>query len=151
MPHLPVALIEEPIVGRYTTLRLPPDFASDVNTLLESTLADEQGTIHASHASLEARLAELDGQEEGLLDLSADGTLPQAKIKVRLQRIQAHRATTKAAVSSVTAELAAGTGVLHEALGVLSNPHAMHRDADGNTRRLMNHTFYERFYVDDLT
>ncbi|WP_433659367.1 recombinase family protein [Nocardia sp. CA-128927] len=149
LPHLPVALVEEAIVGHYAMLRLPPDFSRDVNTLLESTLSDEQGTIHAKHATLKARLAELDGQEERLLDLAADGTLSQAKIKIRLHHIQADRATAEDALSSVAAELAAGTGVLHEALDVLSNPHAMYRDADDNTRRLMNHTFYERFYVDD--
>lgn len=149
LPHLPAALVEKAIIAHYATLRLPPDFASDLNTLLESVLSDQQGTIHASHANLKAHIVDLDQREERLLDLAADGTLSQTKIKIRLHQIRTDRATAEKALSSVAAELAAGTGVLHEALDILTNPQAMYREADSKTRRLINQTFYNRFYIDD--
>ncbi|BCK53215.1 hypothetical protein NWFMUON74_09870 [Nocardia wallacei] len=149
LPYLPAALVGQAIVDHYATLRLPADFTTEVNAMLDAALADEQGTTRAMHSSLKKRLAELDGQEERLLDLAADGAIPQAKIKARLRRIQADRVTAEAGLTSTSAELSVGAQALREALDILSDPHAMYHDACDDTRRLMNQTFYDRFYVDE--
>ncbi|BEK90330.1 hypothetical protein GCM10010198_42040 [Nocardia seriolae] len=152
MPHLPAALVEQAVTDSYAALRLPAAFITEVNALVESALSDEQGSVRAVHATTKARLADLDGQEERLLDLAADGTLSQDKIKTRLRKIQAERAKAEEGLLSTGAELAAGAGVLRQALDILSDPYTMYRDANDDTRRLMNQTFYQRFYIDeDLT
>lgn len=48
--------------------------------------------MRAMHAQLSRRLKELDMKEDRLMDLAADGTLPQDKIKARLRKIDAERA-----------------------------------------------------------
>ncbi|MEV6135172.1 hypothetical protein AB0L63_03715 [Nocardia sp. NPDC051990] len=148
-PHLPAALVEQAMVDQYATLRLPGDFIAEVNALLDDALADEQSSGRTMHTALKRRLEELDGQEERLLDLAADGSIPQEKIKTRLRRIQVERDRAKEGLLGTGAELGAGANVLREALSFIADPHAMYRDACDETRRLMNQTFYERFYVDE--
>lgn len=46
------------------------------------------------HDQITAELAMLDGKEENLLDLAADGELPQGKIKTRLRDIKRRRRTS---------------------------------------------------------
>jgi len=43
-------------------------------------------------------------KESRLLDLEADGTLPQAKIKAKLRQIQANRQEIEAGLSTTAAE-----------------------------------------------
>ena len=93
LPHLPVDLVEDAVADRYSSLNLPADFADGVRELLDHTLQDEQGSVRTMHAQLNARLKDLDSKEERLLDMAADDTLPQDKIRIRLRRIQNDRAT----------------------------------------------------------
>lgn len=149
LPHLPAALVEQAMVDQYATLRLSTDFIAEVNALLDDALADEQSSVRTMHTALKRRLEELDGQEERLLDLAADGSIPQERIKARLRRIQVERDRAKEGLLGTGAELGVGANVLQEALSFVADLHAMYRDACDETRRLMNQTFYQRFYVDE--
>ena len=149
LPYLSVDQVEEAVGDYYATLQLPAGFTADVRKLLESTMAEEQSSVRAMHASLTRRLKDLDVKEERLLDLAADGELPQAKIKARLRRIQGERISAEGGLTNTAAELAIGVEIMTSALDLIANPHVLYRDADDAVRRHLNQTFYERFYLDD--
>lgn len=149
LPHLPVELVERAIADHYGTLALPDDFSDTVRKLLEQTLADEHGSVRTMHAQLGTRLKDLDLKEERLLDLAADDTIPQDKIRMRLRRIQTDRAAVQASLLTTTAELSAGADVLGAALNALEDPARYYAQANDESRRFMNQTFYLKFLLDD--
>ncbi|SHX38007.1 recombinase family protein [Mycobacteroides abscessus] len=149
LPLLPVELVEDTITDHYHTLALPADFIDSVRELLSQTLADEQGSVRTMHAQLAKRIKDLDQKEERLIDLAADDSLPQDKIRIRLRRIQSDRASAQAGLLSTTAELNTGADILKSALAALSNPASYYQLADDTTRRFMNQTFYTKFLLDD--
>jgi site-specific DNA recombinase len=54
---------------------------------LDTCLSEEQATTRQLHRNLTRQLAELDQQEERLLDLALTDTLPQDKIKQRFGHV----------------------------------------------------------------
>ncbi len=149
VPHLAVELVEDAIVEHYRGLRLPKDFAAEVRRRLEAAMADEQGSVRALHAQLTRQLKELDVKEERLLDLAADGTLPQAKIRARLHQLRVERTRIEDGRTHTGEELAVGGQVLLQALDLVADPQTLYRTAPDHVRRLINQTFFQRFYVDN--
>nr|WP_024803474.1 recombinase zinc beta ribbon domain-containing protein [Nocardia sp. BMG51109] len=150
LPALPVEKVEEAVTEHYRALPLPPDFAADTRALLDNIVADEQASTYERHASLNRQLKELDQQENRLIDLLADGTMPQAKVRHKLAEIKNKRRRLEAGLADTTEQLAIGTSVLRHALDLIENPYALYRDAGPDVRRRLNETFYKRFYIDDL-
>lgn len=101
------------------------------------------------HAALSRKLKDLEGKEDRLLDLLADDALPKTKVMARLRKIQAERNTAQASLANADAELAVGTDVLLSALGLMSDPEKSYTNGNDATRRNINETFYQRFYLDD--
>lgn len=148
LPFLPVTDVEDAIVRHYRTLPLAPDFIDEVQTTLATGVAREQSSTHQLHTRLQQTLKELDSKEERLIDLAADGTIPQAKIRTRLREIQADREHATASLQDTTGELELGREVLHRAIEQLRRPDELYRGADDTTRRFMNETFYDAFYLE---
>jgi site-specific DNA recombinase len=149
LPYLPAEAVERAIVDHYADLQLPADFAAMVRKRLETALSDQQGDVKALHAGLNKRLKDLDAKESRLLDLAADSTLPQSKIKEKLRQIQADRVEIEAGLSSTAAELAVGLEVLVSALDLVKDAERFYRDGNDNVRRMLNQTFFDRFYLDE--
>ncbi|MET9216236.1 MULTISPECIES: hypothetical protein [unclassified Nocardia] len=150
LPHLRAELVEEAIIDHYATLQLPADFAAELRTLMKETLHDEQASTREHHANLSRRLQAIDERESRLVDLAADGTLPQAKIRARLHELRIERERAEASLGSVSDQLAVGAAVLKDALHLLEDPQTLYRLAPDNVRRHLNQAFYDRFYLDDL-
>ncbi|WP_084458688.1 recombinase family protein [Nocardia caishijiensis] len=150
LPHLRAELVEEAIIDHYATLQLPADFATELRALMQETLNDEQTSTREHHASLSRRLRTIDERESRLIDLAADGTMPQAKIRAKLHDLRIERERTEASLGSVSDQLAVGAAVLRDALHLLEDPQTLYRAAPDNVRRHLNQAYYERFYLDDL-
>ncbi|WP_157115858.1 recombinase zinc beta ribbon domain-containing protein [Nocardia puris] len=150
LPHLRAELVEEAITDYYATLQLPADFATEVLRLLDDTVQDQQATTREHHASLTRQLKQIDDKESRLIDLAADGTMPQVKIKTKLNELRMERDRVEAGLASTGEELAVGAALLRDALHLLEDPQRMYRDAPDTIRRHLNQAFYERFYLDDL-
>lgn len=150
LPHLGVELVEQALVEHYSSLQLPADFASAVRQLLDDALADEQASIKDLHASLNRQLRTIDEKIARLVDLAADGTMPQAQIKAKIQTLKLDRSRIEAGLVNTTEELAVGAGVLRDALHLLADPKRLYRDVSDTVRRHLNDTFFERFYIDQV-
>lgn len=150
LPHLRIERVEEAIVQHYATLGLRGDFAASVRKQLEQTVADDQDSVRHMHASLTRRLQQLDAREERLIELAADATLPQAKVRAKLHEVQRDRERLQAGLTNTGEQLAVGATVLRDALYLVEDPQTLYRDANDKARRHLNETFYERLYIDDV-
>ncbi len=151
LPYLPAKRVEHAIVEHYATLRLAPDFIATVRNELEATLHDDQASIKERHAALTRRLKQLEERESRLIDLAADATLPQSKIRAKLHELHKERERVTLGLTNTSEQLSVGAGVLRDALRLTDDPQRLYRNSAHHARRLLNQTFYERFYVDDLT
>lgn len=149
LPHLRIERVEHAIAERYRCLQLPEDYVTEVRAQLNSAIDDEQGNVRERHAGLKRRLDQLEAQEKNLVDLAADAALPQAKIKTKLNAITLERNRIEAGLINTGEQLAVGATVLRDALSLLEDPYTLYKNADGKTRRHLNQTFYERFYIDE--
>ena len=148
LPYLRVQDVEEAVVKHYRTIRLSDAFIEDVDAALSKALESETTATRTSHAQIEKRLKELDDKEERLIDLAADGTIPQAKIRDRLRAIQVERERASTSLEDITAELKIGRDILTKALEQLRHPDELYAKANDSVRRYMDGTFFAALYVD---
>ncbi len=95
LPYLRLPAVEQAVLDHYATIRLPDGFAARAQSELRAAAAEIQHDTKDLNAALEQRLAELNEKEERLLDLAADGDLPQIKIRARLRQLAADRVRIK--------------------------------------------------------
>ena len=149
LPHLPDWQVEEAIEQHYPRLQVPEDFATAVREQLGAALANEQQLVRDTHDKLTKQLAKLEAREQRLIDLAADGLLSRSKIMERSNAIQIERGRIQARLADTSAELAVGAERLLRCLDLVSDPVRLYRDAPDATRRQLNGTFYQRFYLND--
>jgi site-specific DNA recombinase len=75
----------------------------------------------------------------------ADGTLPAAKIRAKLNEIKVDRARVEAGLTNTTEQLSIGAGVLRDALQLVSSPDDHYRHGSNEIRKYLNETFFELF------
>jgi site-specific DNA recombinase len=149
LPHLPVDLVEEAIRRNYTYLHVPEDFAAEVRDQLDTAMSNQQSITQQLHDSLTKQLAKLEGREERLIDLAADGVLTKAKIQHRSNAIQVERQRIQSRLADTTAELELGAQRLRDCLALIGDPARLYEQAPDDVRRHLNQTFYQKFFVDD--
>ncbi len=149
LPHLPAWQVEEAIERHYQSLRIPEDFAEAVHAQLDAAMADQQKLTRELHDQLTRQLAKLEAREQRLIDLAADGLLSREKILARSNAIQVERVRIQAQLAATSAALEVGAERLRECLRLVADPVRLYATAPDETRRQLNATFYQRFYVDD--
>ncbi len=150
LPYLPVYRIEEALEIHYKSLNLPTNFLADIHDRIDQALADEQGSVRDIDAKVTRQLKELEVKEERLIDLAADGMLPQHKIRMKLHEIHTQKRKAQDSLANISAELTVGGAVLNKALGLIEDPSGLYYSATDPVRRLMNQSFFEKIYVDEI-
>ena len=84
-----------------------------------------------------------------LIDLAADGLLDRAKIQQRSNAIQVERSRIQADLADTGAQLDIGVQRLTECLDMAADAVQLYREAPDDTRRLLNQSFFHRFYLND--
>ncbi len=149
LPHLAVARVEQAVQDHYPSLRLPSDYDTTIRDMLEATLADERRATKQLHRNLNSELAKLEEQEDRLLDCLVDHSLPQAKIRSRLHKVQARRASIQPKLQNTSKELTVGADLLRAALDLTRDPTALYEQAPDSTRQRLNQAFYRALYIDE--
>lgn len=150
LPHLATWQIEQYIERHYATISLPMDFMTDVRRQITRTMEGEQETVRQVHASVKAQLAKLEAQEENLLDLVADDSIPREKVRARLRKIQLERERAQESLVDASEQLAQGADILRRYLDLLDNPERLYLRSPDDARTLLNQAFFDRFYVDEF-
>jgi site-specific DNA recombinase len=152
-PYVHRDIAEEAIACHYRTIRLPVGTRADLRQQIETTLDDDRATALMMSNQAQRELAKLEVQEENLLDLAADGSVPSGKIRARLRAIEDRRERLQADLANVSIRLIEGAQVLEAVLDLLDDPEQLYRKADDRGRRLLNQAIFERIYlfVDDVS
>lgn len=150
LPHLNAKDVENAIVANYQHLQLPDGFASDIEDRLNETMRDEQRSVHDLHAALTRKLTDLRAKEERLIDLAADGEIPQARIRARLHNLERERQAAQLGMSQTTGQLNIGAQLVRSAIRLTQDPQSLYAQVPNSVRRQLNQTFYESIEIDDL-
>jgi len=126
-PHVNVIRIEDAVEDHYATIRFSPEFIADVRTHLAQTLADQESATRLLKQQLTTQLHGLDAKEENLIDLAADGTLPQAKIKQKLREIERERKHLTERLQVTSEDLSDTARLIEACLTLLTNPQELYR------------------------
>lgn len=145
--------IEEAVTDHYKTIQLKPDFIASMRSAVDETLADTERSQRLLKKQLDAKLKKLAVQEENLLDLAADGQLPQAKIRDRIRDIERQRDRIQAQRESCAGELEQGAAFIKVCLKLLENPYELYLNASDEVRRRLNQAIFKHIYVhnDEVT
>ncbi len=150
-PHLPVEAVEAAVARHHSTMRFTEDFAASVRRNLGETLFDAQRSTNLLRTQLRKELANLEVQEENLLDLAAEGALAKTKIRQRLNDIEQKRHRINLQLDDVSADLSVGSELLEAALQLMEDPATLYRRVSDQDRRLLNQAIFEKLYVDNDT
>lgn len=147
-PHIPIERVERAVLDHYRGIRLPVGFAAKVRAKLDEVLSEEGLATELMREHLVGRLARLDTQEENLLDLAADATLPRQKLAARLRTIATEREALTAELERTHGDLAVGAEVIRDGLDLIADIPELYRLSGEQGRRAINQAFFTRLYVD---
>jgi site-specific DNA recombinase len=147
-PYLQIDETEDAIARFYGTLRLDSDFAAKIRRVVADTLADQENAAKLRHRQLSNEILRLDRQEENLLDLAADASLPRDKLRLRLGSIQTKRDALAKELEQVDVGLAAGGALIEATIDLLDDPEELYRQAGPDQRQFLNQAFFEKLYID---
>jgi len=152
-PYSNMDRVEEAIEEHYKTIQFRPEFITAIRQNMEAALADSESSVRLLIKQLHDQLAALNVKEENLLDLAADGTLPQAKIRERLRTIARDRERLTAQQTTVHNDLTGGMAYIDAHLALLEDPYELYRHASDETRRQLNQAIFAHIYVvhDEVT
>lgn len=146
-PYSNMERVEAAIEEHYKTIQFRAEFVAAIRESIASALADSEAAKDLLREQLQGQLVQLETKEENLLDLAADGTLPQAKIRERLRAIARDRERLTAQLGAVRDDLSSGKAFLEAHLELLTAPHELYRNASDETRRLLNQAIFAHVYV----
>lgn len=100
-PYSSIDRVEDAVAEHYKTIGLSPAFVTAVRNHIEAALNDQVAAQQLLRKNLEDQLAQLTVKEDNLLDLAADGSLPQERIRQRLREIARDRQRVTEQLSQV--------------------------------------------------
>lgn len=148
-PHVHIDLVEDAVERHYASIRFTPAFIDDVRSQVDTVIREQEKSARLLHKQLSGQLAELDTQEENLIDLAADGTLPQTKVKAKLRDIERQRKHLTGRLDTASADLTDSARLIEASLQLLENPHELYRRCTEQQRRLLNQAVFHGLYIED--
>lgn len=148
-PHINVARLEDAVEEHYARIRFAPAFMAEVRSYLAEAIGESEASARLLHQQLTSELTALDAKEENLLDLAADGEMPQGRIKLKLREIEARRRKLQSRLSDTSTELSNAARLIDLALTLLENPQALYLRSNDTQRRLLNQAIFHALYVEE--
>ncbi len=148
-PHINVALVEDAVEAHYATIRFRSDFITSIRNKIAEAINAQETADRLLQQQLTTELQALDAQEENLIDLAADATLPQPKIKAKLRDIAHQRRRLTERLATTTDDLSSSARLIEVALTLLENPQELYRRCNEHQRRLFNQAIFQQLYIDD--
>ncbi len=149
LPYVPIEQAEEAVDDHYATVRFTPEFIATMRAELAATVDEQQTTTKILQAQLTKQLRALDTKENNLIDLAADDSLPQGKIKAKLREITKQRDRLTARLHDVDEDLSTAAEIIEACLQLLHDPQALYRRCNDQQRRRLNQTLFEALYIDE--
>ncbi|WP_024876841.1 hypothetical protein [Saccharomonospora piscinae] len=125
-PHINVVLIEDAVEAHYATIRFSATFIADVRAHIAEAIGEEEAAARLLQQQLTTVLQALDTREENLIDLAADGTAPQTKIKAKLREIERQRRRLTERLNQTNEDLSDSARLIEVCLKLLENPRELY-------------------------
>lgn len=149
LPHLPVTLVEDALLRAVDRLQLTPDAIAAMREQVTSHLDQRLNAEREAHARVKKELAALDGKEERLLDLAADGSLTTSKVQDRLRQLQVQRAALTHRLSTTADVIEQESDMLLRYLDLLEKPGAFYATAGDTVKRRLLRAYFAQIWIDD--
>ena len=148
-PFHDIGRVEEAVERHYKHRHITDEFIELVRQAMDDAVSDQEAAQRLLKAQLDEQIDRLDVQEENLLDLAADGTIDQGKIKARLFKIQRERKRLVEQSQNVDLQLAAGQRVVEEHLTLLRRAYRLYMSAGEENKRRLNQLLYQAIYLEE--
>ncbi|MGN6483092.1 MAG: hypothetical protein ACTHMX_01695 [Thermomicrobiales bacterium] len=149
LPHLPVTLVEDAVLRAVERLQLSPDAIATMREQVTAHLDQRLKVEREAHARVKKELVALDGKEERLLDLAADGTLTTGKVQDRLRTLQVQRATLTQRLATTAEVIQQDSDTLLRYLDLLERPGAFYVAASDTIKRRLLRAYFAQIWIDD--
>ncbi|MGC4105388.1 MAG: hypothetical protein QM753_03390 [Thermomicrobiales bacterium] len=130
-------------------LQLTPDVIATMRAQVAAHLDQRLKVEREAHARVKKELAALDGKEERLLDLAADGTLTTGKVQDRLRNLQVQRATLTQRLSTTAEVIQQESDTLLRYLDLLERTGAFYAAASDTVKRRLLRAYFAQIWIDD--
>jgi site-specific DNA recombinase len=147
-PYVLADVLDRELLRYFAGAHLADDLRERIAQVMDETLADEQEVHTRVRARLNARLKELDKQEDRYLDLLGDPDWPQEKIKAKVTAVQRERQKMAEELAKVEHSISAGRELLVRALELLKHPQELFRQSAPAERRVLTLAIYGKLKVD---
>jgi site-specific DNA recombinase len=149
LPYLQVARVEAAVEAHYATIRFDETFIAETGEYVTQAVAAKDASARLLHEQLTAQLKALDVKESNLIDLAADGSLPQGKIRAKLHDITLQRDRLTARLCETTQDLSEAAALVELCLELLRDPQGLYLRCTEDQRRLLNQALFEVLYVNE--
>jgi site-specific DNA recombinase len=147
--HILVSNVERAVEQFYASVRLTSREQQAVRKALRAYTEEQIHTAQRECDRHNRRLQELQRQQQKLLHAFYNGNVAEEVLAAEQRRIDAERAEARRWATAATHDAAEIKEALDEALKLLTDPHIRYREADPETRRLLNHALFEKLYIRD--
>ncbi|GAB3473743.1 hypothetical protein GCM10027521_00870 [Amycolatopsis cihanbeyliensis] len=148
-PHVNAELVEDAVERHYATIRFSQAFIADIRAQIDTVVNEQEKAARLLHQQLSSQLHELDTQEENVIDLAADGTLPQTKVKAKLRHIEHQRRHLAQRRDTASTDLTDAARLIDVSLTLLERPEQLYRRCNEQQRRLLNQGIFHTIYIED--
>ena len=149
LPFLPSLEIERALTREFASLRLSPESIENAKEEVQAALRHILARQEEQRTRLQKELKKLEVQEERLVDLAADGTLPSEMLRSRLRELQIKKHEVRAGLDTTTESLQQRTEMVLSYLDLMARPDALFTAATGAVKRKLLAAFFGRIWVDD--
>ena len=149
LPHLPVTLVEDALLRAVDRLQLTSDAIAAMREQVTVHLDQRLNAEREAHARVKKELAALDGKEERLLDLAADGSLTTSKVQDRLRKLQVQRAALTHRLATTADVIQQESDTLLRYLDLLETPGAFYAMAGDTVKRRLLRAYFAQIWIDD--
>lgn len=128
--------------------RFTSEEMESVRVEVNESLHHLQITEHEEREALTKQLQKLEGQEERLIELAADGVIDSKKLRERLEAVTLQVGAIKEKLSRTDSKLRAGTNKVHGYIDLLERPGELYQSVEDGVRRDLLLALFNRILVD---
>jgi len=128
LPHLPVHQVEDAVLNHYGTLHITAPLRDLILTRMDEAHGQHQSQATEIREQLQFKIAKLDRQEDGYLDLVGDPDWPKEKISQRLRQVRNEREQLRKQLASAEdPKRESGREAIEILLDLLTEPRELYR------------------------
>ncbi len=144
-----VETLEDKILAKWLGVRLAPEYADALETILRQELQLRRDTSHHSRVVARRKLRTLREQRQKLLDAYYEGAVPLPLLKTEQDRLARELRQTEDQLVGAELSDEQTERMLAACLDFAKRCDRVYAAAPAQLRRQMNQAIFERFFIDD--